>query len=325
MNETEAFDRFDDELKLDPAERARTETCHNEITALLIGCALIIKAFLQGSFARKTMISPLRDIDKVVILAESLRGLTPDQVMDRMQTMLANRYPDVTFERTRHSLKLDFGDDSFCFDVVPAWETTTDDDDVLIANRDTDQWDRSNTRELIRVVAERNKQTNGRFVHVVRMIKHLVVHYMNEIVPGLHAESIAYLAVMTSMTYADACIAVLDTGARVLAEGYSDPTGKDRISDRLSVEERSRAQDAFRVAASRAREAHQLAQAGDHDNALRVWYDLFGDPFPEPAGQALGAALATAAAGSVTSAGHPSATTRGRQSAPPTRSWRTDE
>jgi hypothetical protein len=322
MNETEAFDRFDDELKLDPDERARAEICHNEITALLIACGFIIKAFLQGSFARKTMISPLRDIDKVVILAESLRGLTPDQVMDRLQAVLAKRYPNVTFERTRHSLKLDFGDDSFCFDVVPAWETTTDDDDVLIANRDTGQWDRSNTRELIRVVAERNKQTNDRFIHVVRMIKHLVVHYMNEIVPGLHAESITYLAMTTSMTYAEACIASLEVGTRALGGSYTDPTGKDCISERLSFEQRERAQEAFRIAAARAREAHLLAQAGDRDNALRVWHDLFGDPFPEPASQPLGAALAAAAAGSVTSAGHPSATTRGRQAAPPTRSWR---
>jgi hypothetical protein len=322
MNETDAFDDFDDELKLDPAERLRAEKCHNEITLLLIGADLIVKAFLQGSFARKTMISPLRDVDKVVILGDKLRGLTPDQVMDRLQEVLAAAYPAVTFDRTRHSLKLDFGDDSFCFDVVPAWETNTDDDDVLIANRDSGGWDRSNTRQLMRVVAERNKQTDGGFVHAVRMIKHLVAHQMDEIIPGLHVESLAYLGLTSPMTYANACVTIIESAATWLAHGYNDPTGVDPISNRLTPEQRASAQAQFVAAAARATEAHKLAEAGDHDNATRVWHDIFGETFPEPESQLLGAALASAAGGSVTSTGHTSATTRGRQPAPPTRSWR---
>ena len=92
MNQTEAFEKFDDALKLNPADRGRAEKCHNEITLLLKAKGLIIGAFLQGSLARKTMIPPLRDVDKVVILAEALRGLTPDDVMDRLQAVLANVY-----------------------------------------------------------------------------------------------------------------------------------------------------------------------------------------------------------------------------------------
>jgi hypothetical protein len=322
MNQAEAFKKFDDGLKLDPAERLGAEKCHNEITLLLKSQGLIVGGFLQGSFARKTMIKPLRDIDKVVILAETLRGLSPDQVMDRLQSVLAKAYPKATFDRSRHSLKLDFGEDSFCFDVVPAWETTTDDDDVLIADRKTGNWKRSNTRELIRVVSDRNDECDGLFIHVVRMIKHLVAHYMDEAVPGLHVESIAYLAMKTSMPYADACVAVLAVGADALGGSYADPTGKDCISERLTPDERVRAQAAFRTAADRAREAQCLAEAGDDNNAIRVWHDLFGDPFPQPAAQQLGSALAAAATGSITSSGHPSVSTAGRQSARPTRSWR---
>lgn len=322
MNENHAFEAFHNSLKLDSAERLRAEKCHNEITLLLKGRGLIVNAFLQGSFARKTMISPLRDIDKVVILDESLRGLSPDEVMDRLEDTLSVRYPKATFDRTRHSLKLDFGTDSFCFDVVPAWETTTDDDDVLIANRDTGGWDRSNSRELMRVVAARNEACGGGFIHIVRMIKHLVAHGMDETIPGLHVESIAYMAIATSTPYPQAALLVLDAGVRLLGGTYTDPTGKDRLSDRLTDEERSLARSAFSAAAAKAREARDLADAGDHTNAVRVWHDLFDDPFPEPNGQSLGAALAAAVSGSVTSSGHVSPTTAARQSAPPTRSWR---
>ncbi len=324
MNESEAFDKYHDGLKLNPMERLRAERCHAEITQLLISAGLVLSAFLQGSFARKTMISPLRDIDKVVVLDPSLAGLTPDQVMNRLQSVLETHYPGAKFDRTRHSLKLEFGDDTFCFDVVPAWETDTDDDDVLIANRDTGGWDRSNTRELMRVVAERNERCNGRFIHVVRMIKHLVAHKMDEVIPGLHVESIAYLAVTAPMGYPDACLAVLEMGALVLASEYTDPTGRDRISDRLTAAERRRAQQFFSTAAATAREAHDLALEGDDSAANAVWYDIFGDPYPKPksSNMSVAAALAASAGGSITSRGDVSPTRAGRQPAPPSRSWR---
>lgn len=324
MNETDAFEAFDEGLKLDPLERLRAEKCHNEITLLLKAKGLIVSAFLQGSFARKTMIKPLRDIDKVVILDESLRDPSPDEVMDRLERVLSTSYLKATFERTRHSLKLDFGSDSFCFDIVPAWETPTGDDDVLIADRDHRNWKRSNTRELMRVVAERNKQTDGVFVHVVRMIKHLVADQMNKIIPGLHVESIAYAVLTCATPFADACIAVLDAGTRMLGGSYSDPTGTDPISARLTPERRLQAQGAFQAAAAQAVEAHRLAEAGDDANAIRVWHELFGDPFPAAQSQSLRTALAAAAGGSVTRTGHVSPTTAARQVARPTRAWGRD-
>lgn len=321
MNESAAFDQFDVELRLDPSERLRAEKCHNEITIFLTSAGLIVAAFLQGSFRRKTMIKPLRDIDKVVILSEALRGLSPDQVMDRIQAVLAAKYPYATFERTRHSLKIDFGDGDFCFDVVPAWESDTDDDDVMIADRNTNGWKCSNTRKLIRVVAERNKQTNGTLVHTSRMIKHLVAHQMDGVISGLDVESIAYPSISAPMSYAEACVAVLEAGAKMLVSGFTDPTGVDRISDRLSSDDRIRAQVAFAAMASHAREAHDLALAGDHDNAVREWHAIFGEPFTEGSTQTLASALVAASGGSITRSGNVSSTAAARQSAPPTRSW----
>lgn len=103
---TDAFDEFDENLKLDPFERASAELVHRNITALLQAKRLIVSAFLQGSFARKTMIAPLRDIDKVVILHPDQRSLGPERVTDRIEAVLRAAYPTATFERTRHSLQI---------------------------------------------------------------------------------------------------------------------------------------------------------------------------------------------------------------------------
>ena len=319
----EAFERFDDALKLDPAQRIQAEKIHNEITAILQEAGLIVSAFLQGSFARKTMIAPLRDVVKVVILDPSLSGLTPDEVMDRIERCLGKPYPDVRFDRTRHSLQIDFGEDTFYFDTVPSWESTTDDDDICIANRDTYGWQRSNSRELMRMVAKRNSDTGGLFIHQVRMGKQAIKELVDGIVPGLHVESWAYIEITEAIAFDEAVTLILEAGARLLGGNYTEPTGVDTISARLKPEIIAEAKPVLAEAARRAHEARALTAAGDHNEAIRIWRSMLGDCFPEPEEQDDATALRNAFhGGTVTSEGAVSSTGAGRQVARPTRSWK---
>lgn len=321
---TDAFDEYDENLKLDPKGRAAAEKVHNDITSLLISQRLIIWAFLQGSFRRKTMIAPLRDVDKVVILHPDLAGLTPDEAMDRIQQVLQAKYPDATFDRSRHSLKIDFGPDSFYFDIVPAWETNTDDDDVCIANRDTGGWDRSNTRELIRVVAERNMDTGGAFIHQARMGKQVIKHLLDGVIPGLHVESWAFLTIAEAIAHDEALAQILEMGASLLGNTYTEPTGVDLISSRLQPDVIAQAKPVLETAARRAREARQLADAGDHNEAIRIWHSLCGDCFPAPEEQDVATALGRSfQGGAVTTSGTVSTTRSGAQTSRPVRPWKT--
>lgn len=320
----EAFAEFDDNLKLDPGQRDEAQKVHNEITAVLQANKVIVGAFLQGSFARKTMIPPLRDVDKIVILHPDLVGLSPDQVMDRIERALGAAYPGVAFSRSRHALKIDFGPSSFYFDTVPAWETDGDaDDDVLIANRDTGGWDRSNTRELIRVVAERNSETVGVWIHQVRMAKQVIKNLLDGVIPGLHVESWTFIAVAERLPHDEALAQVLETSAARLGSTYFEPTGVDRISDRLAPSIVVEAKPVLQRAARQAREARCLADAGDHDAAIAIWRELCGECFPAPRAQAATQALATAfLGGSITSNGRVTSSTAGAQLTRPVRSWR---
>lgn len=318
----EAFETFDENLKLNPLERARAEVTHREITALLTMKGLIVSAFLQGSFARKTMISPLRDIDKVVVLHPDLDGLTPDEVMTRIEAVLRVAYPEATFERSRHALQVDFGKESFYFDTVPAWESEGQDDDVMIANRETGGWDRSNTRTLIRVVAERNRLSGGVWIHQVRMAKQVVKHLLDGIVPGLHVESWTFIAVTGRMTHDAALSKILEAGAALLGDTYTEPTGVEVISDRLKPDVIAQAKPVLQRAALRAAEARRLTRTGDHNEAIRIWRELCGDCFPDPRPQDVASALGAAFAGNaVTSSGAVSSTRVGHQANRATRSW----
>lgn len=319
----QAFDECDDNLKLDPRERLRAEALHRQISDVLQQAGLIVLAFLQGSFARKTMIAPLRDVDKVMVLAPTLRGLGPVAVLDRIEAELRIAFPGAKFERTRHSLKIDFGPTSFDFDAVPAWETDSDDDDVLIANAESGGWDRSNTRELMRAVSVRNSETGRRFVHQARMGKQVIKHLLEGSIPGLHVESWAYIAITDRLPHDEACARLLETGARLLGTPYYEPTGRDLISSRMKPDIVEAAKPVLGLAAGDARFARRLADAGDHDEAIRIWHSLLGDCFPAPPMQDEGTALRRSfTGGGLTPAGTVSRVRRTPQPSQPVRPWR---
>jgi hypothetical protein len=329
-----AFAGFHDELKLDSAERKQAIATHKRVTELLLEAGLITGAFLQGSLARKTMINPLRDIDKVALIpAERFDELNvfggPDRYINELRAALTAPFAgEVRFDLTNHSLVMDFGADSFSFDIVPAFEA--EDGWVLIANRQPDDdgcsWGPSNTRDLIKVVADRNGECAGNFIFQARMIKHLVRTTCEGNLPGLHVEAIAYTTIAESLPHDEACARILEAGSVLLDDGgsYTDPTGVEQLSERLPIQKRLIARGHFRAAALRAQEALRLAADGDHHSAISIWRDIFGEPFPEPAGKSAKSILAGAGtAASVTSARTASPSTAGQQRSVPTRAWGT--
>ncbi len=323
MTESEAFEQFHEELKLDPDELAFARGFPDEIqAALAIEGVVVAYSFLQGSLARGTMVSPLKDVDMVVSLdREAYRHLLDDPLgsdkamdlfQDALERQLRGKYPNLVFgERKAHALSIELGDGDPSFDLVPAFETTSDDDDVLIADRNDRRWERSNTRELTRVVATANQKVGGKLIHVVRMVKHAVRTKLHEGFPGLAVESLAIPAIDTQMGYAEACLRVFEEGASRLGRTIIDPTGRDDLAPKIDAIEPGFTHNAkqwFESEAADARRAHERAVDGDHDEAVVWWFRVFGSPFSSPADSVSEKAAASALSFGV--------------SAPrPTRSW----
>ena len=295
MTEVQAFAEFHEELKLDSDEVDFARSFPDDVREALVESNVkTTHSFLQGSLARGTMVSPLKDVDMVVCLDRRdhgylLRSLFgPDQAMGMLQEALENRlrpdYPDLRFgPRKRHALSIELGGGRPSFDLVPAFETTTDDDDVLIADREDKQWKRSNPRELIRIVSGANQEMGGRLIHVVRMIKHAVRTNLDERFPSLALESIAIVALDQSVSYAEACLLVFEKGAEILGGPIHDPTGRDDLAPKIDQIEPGftvRAKEWFEEKVFEARCARERAVSGDHVRSIAWWHRVFGAPFP---------------------------------------------
>ncbi len=324
MKLTDRFAALDDNLKLDHNERARAQEVHNFISDILINAGIAKRTRLQGSFARKTMLPPLNDIDKVIELVDHLLNQFsgtdgPQRVMELIRSVVSEAIPNATFEVKKHTLGIVLPDDGFDFDAVPAFNPEDGSGWIDIANTHAsggeDAWKPSNTYQLIKTISDRNLLCGGRFVRQVRMAKQIVeTAGLSKSLPGLHVETFAFFAITEPLDHPLAVAATLTKGYELLRGSYTDPTGQDQISDRLENWTITSTQTAFGSLAASATEAIKLAGDNDETGAGHIWADLFGVNFPRPANSQERAFLAGLYAGRRLSPTN--------SSAPSTRAWR---
>ncbi|MGW6261529.1 SMODS domain-containing nucleotidyltransferase [Streptomyces sp. NPDC055085] len=327
-----AFGTLDEALNLDVRERMRAQQRHNDITSYLVDSGLAITTFLQGSFARKTMLKPLKDVDMVIRMHPRLEGVLrqpggPAHAMYLIREVLAEKYPYALFDvddAPAHALQVTFADLDFTFDLVPALDADNGSEIVYIADRKNDTWEWSNTRTLNRITSTRNQATGGRYVHQVRMLKsYKKDHPVLDDTCGLLWEAFAYETVTSEVEHAQALASTLTHAAQVITGSVFDPTGIDDLTANWTTAQRTAYAATLATAAHRAAEARRLEEDGQHAAAIEIWYDLIGDPFPVAASQTAAEALRALAAGSITSTGRAVISPRGQQPSRPGRSWRT--
>lgn len=291
-----AFKALDEKLKLNPLVHAQARTVRAVIEEALRAAGFLETGLLQGSFGRKTMRPPLKDVDLVVVLPSSLadRRNEPGMsqwAMDQFRETLEDVGGVLTGIRfdvedaPPHALQLTIPGLHFTFDLVPAFETEEPDEGWLyIADRDKDQWSkRSDVRRLRDRVRARNKECGGVWVNQVRQAKHSLDldQDVNDLVCGLLMESLAYDAVTSKMTPQQAMLGIFTAGAEKLHEPYAG-LAQDDLTRKWTYPERTQVLRFFQQNQRRASEAIRLERASDSLGAVRVWREVFGDDFPVP-------------------------------------------
>jgi hypothetical protein len=324
-----SFAKLDENLNLDPFVRLQAQNLHNTIRDDLTKAGLIAGSFLQGSFARKTMLKPLKDVDIVCLLPAYMWEVFrcadgPGTAMESFKSPIEERWPGVQFdvgdEPSGKALRVTVPGVEFTVDLVPAFDQ--EGDHVLIGDRFEGTWEPSNTRIQLKKVSDRNQATGGRFVHQVREAKRLTKHHEDlEFVSGIVVESLAYAVISRGLPDKVAMAQFLDHAKDAVKSPITEPAGEDDVTAKWTSGERHAAGRVYEQASSKAVEALALERAGDTDAAINVWHSLFGDSFPPAPHRSVQNTLTAFAAGSVTSTGRPSTTQAAQQISGPGRSW----
>jgi hypothetical protein len=287
----EAYEIFRERLELSETERKDTIRRQNEVRDCIRSEFHIQRDFLTGSYARHTKTKPLKDVDIFFVLAEEerhWRGKPPQQILAAFQQCLTKKYSAEAVELGRRCVTVEFEKKNptvdeegkvLSIDAVPAFEYETY---YEIGDRTLDKWIKSDPEVHKEQATAKNKELDGKWVPLVKMLKRWNRSAGKPIKPSFLIEVMARELVDGPFTtYSSEVRRFFAAGLDGVLRDWPDPAGHGPpVSDQMTADTRRSAADALRKAETQAALADRLEKQGKQGEALAVWNQVMGKYFP---------------------------------------------
>ena len=287
----EAFEKFRQRLELSQTEAKEASRRHNEVRACIRTEFDIERDFLTGSYARRTKTKPLKDVDIFFCLGKKdghWRKRPPVEILDAFHRCLATKYGDDSVQPGRRCVTVDFDKRNqtveeegkvLSNDAVPAYDCGTW---YEIPDRDLGEWIKTDPDIHKEKATAKNKELDGRWVPLVKMLKRWNRSAGKPIVPSFLIEVAALdLVDPPFRTYPSEIRRFFASALDGITQEWPDPAGLGPpVSDQMTSQRQQEAVSALRTAEVKAARAVRLEQQGKNGEALSVWLEVMGKYFP---------------------------------------------
>lgn len=278
----EAFQEFLQELELTENQRDEAIRQHTNLREQLQQRMSVDHNFLSGSYARRTAVRPLHDIDVFLVLREGDEhgpSDPPEHVLTQVRDVLAEAYPGKTPTLQARSVNIEFSGTGIAYDVVPAFLESAD--VYLIPDADQARWIRTNPQIHAELSTAANKASNTRIKPLLKALKHAKNVHEAE-ARSFHLEVMSWGAAsdVAQDTYAAGLVTLLAHLERAVLLPCPDPAGLG--PDIRPALDRCRATQRWLTnMLELARSASDLAADGRTGEAHAKLRELFGERWPE--------------------------------------------
>ena len=299
----QAFETFFPRLELTDAERTNASAQHIHLREQLQQRLPVQDNFLTGSYARKTAVRPLNDIDVFLVLrpTSALNTATsPDQVLAEVKRVLETIYDGKTARKQARSVNIEFSGTGIGYDVVPAF--SADNDTYTIPDAEASAWIPTNPRIHAEMSTTANELAGKKLKPLLKAVKQANNRRENP-ARSFHLEVLAWKVLTRDPgTYIDGLVTLLDGLAARICDACPDPArlGPDI---RPSLVRCQTSASWLTTLASLARDARQLAADGRTGEAHAKLRELLGETWPEKGSAGSRAAAAVVTGGSVDHSG----------------------
>ena len=277
---------------------------------------LIVETFLQGSYRRHTGIRPGEgdkpDVDTVVVTRLDRSKYTPDQAMNVLVPFL-NRYYAGKWKKKGRSIgielanvKLDVvltsapseaGEKSlievlrheYDFGDMSGHQDDWKSEPLWIPDREARNWQRTHPRAQIFWTQDKNRRTNGHFIHVVKLVKswwqnrhpeqeypksYPLEHMVGDCCPdGVTSLAQGFTETMEEMDrhYQP----YVDTGSVPISPDRGVP--EHNVLKRITPQDFAQFHGKAKAAAQTARRAMNSTNPGE---SAHLWKEIFGSRYP---------------------------------------------
>jgi hypothetical protein len=293
-NVREAFDQFLRGLELTPSEQDKAARQQADLRERLRRqLAGVVRDVLVGSYARKTAIRPLNDIDVFIELDATQwaarRRAAPVLLLEDVQRSLRACY-GATAPTTRiqgRSVNIEFTGTGIGYDIIPAFIVSSPGSGTIyeIPDRTRQTWIKTNPESHRQRCVDANARAGGMLNRLIKAAKYWnrgrATPAGDKPLSSFHLEAMAYHALpQAPQDERTGFLSVLRSLQQAVTQKCSDPAGLGPNLDATwTSAERQRAQAALADAVSGASRAIACERAGDHAQACQSWRALLGPQF----------------------------------------------
>jgi len=289
MEMTSYFKGLLKNIEPDPKNVKLAKKSHEEVRDFLIVDDEISKAspetFLSGSYARETAINDIKDVD-IVLIIDLDRSITePVVTLAWLQVSLQNKYSKVKQQGRSVNVVNDKG---FSLDIVPATPLSNRSGPLWIPDREAKAWVSTHPKKQIKFSSERNKDTEGYYVHLIKIIKFWRDRLISEkakpnsyIIESLISKCIVSKQDSYGNAVKNIFYYIYSTYQNYLNVGrvpnISDPGyGSVNVAKRWNFDEFSafmtKVDDSYNIAI-------EALKSDDESESIKLWRKLFGNKF----------------------------------------------
>lgn len=284
----EAFHQFLSDLNLTDAQQAAASDQHVRLRNDLSRVVQLDPAhqtFLSGSYARKTAIRPLDDIDMFCVLLPTTTqrlSWTPSEALAYIEKALKDTNQGKTPKIQNRSVNIAFTGTGIAYDVVPAFAAANGYD---IPDLRAGRWIRSNPKIHAEKATGANAGTDGDLKRLTKAVKQWNRGLPEDQQLRSFLLEVAAWDVLTSKP-ADALVGLGDLlvglGDRLAGGPVPEPARLGpNLDDDLVGAARTNAIARLRDAGKQVREAAKRAADGETEAAHYTLRTLFGQNYPE--------------------------------------------
>jgi len=276
------FSTLKSNLEITGLQKTTVSTRQSTVREAVAAGFDIHESFLAGSYARSTMISPLKESDVDIFLlldSKYYQQYTPATLLDRLRTILKKTYPSTPqISRNGQAVTITFTD--FKVDVVPAFYRTGG--GYVIPDSIDGKWISTDPTVCHSNLTDSNKWHSGELIPVIKMIKGWN-RCINDAFYGFYLELLTK-QVLTNVTISDypsAIRYIFDKGRDAVKKKITDPAGYgDQVGGLKGVNNVEDAVSRFETAYNRAVKAENYAANGNIELAYAEWRKIFPNYFP---------------------------------------------
>jgi len=299
-NVLDAFGVYLENISLPDSQIASAQRSNNTLRDYLVNDSYFggftTDTFLNGSYARRTVIRPIRDVDIIVVVDTDWMKADPSRAMESLRRKLSQHYDEFRTRRKRRAVRVSLSD--IDLDVVLAVAPDGPDQPLLIPDREQRSWIKTWPRRQMTLVGVLGARAGGNYTRLVRIFK---AWARARVAAADRPRSFVLECAAYHMLVADptAFGGEIDRAFETLLErlykwdfgrgktllGWGDPVVEDPALPNVNVARdwTSECADSLRARIGHALERLDRVHRSRYDDTeIRHWGDILGAPFPAP-------------------------------------------